>query len=258
MRLMGISRETGLKYSGKRLFHWVLGGSLLGRAFFFFVSPSINLLPSFPWVYMYVWLNHTLEILFFFAFFLLLSFWSDLISSLKGPGSPLTPTCLKWGLIAFIFSLCAIVALALGLMLGYPDQILLLDAYFAGLVNLLSIMAAILFLVCGIILWRLLRKTDQLLSVNVEKKKQFGRTVALVTALCTACFLFRVGVSIYSIAQEWNGSGTQCFDVPAAIFFLYFFLPEVLGSSLFLFLLRVPSTGARVNSQNVQDYRRIV
>jgi hypothetical protein len=39
LNLFSVSRETGLKYEGKRLFHWVLGGSLLGRAFFCFVSP---------------------------------------------------------------------------------------------------------------------------------------------------------------------------------------------------------------------------
>ncbi len=82
-RLMGISRETGLKYNGKRLFHWVLGASLLLRAFFFFVSPNLCLVRDYPWVYLYVWLNHATEVLFFFAFFLLLSFWTDLITSLK-------------------------------------------------------------------------------------------------------------------------------------------------------------------------------
>jgi hypothetical protein len=45
------------------------------------------------------------------------------------------------------------------------------------------------------------RKTDQLLTVNVEKKKSMAKTVFFVTALCTLCFAFRVIVSIYSIAQ---------------------------------------------------------
>jgi hypothetical protein len=258
-RLMGISRETGLKYNGKRLFHWVLGASLLLRAFFFFASPSLCLLPSYPWSSLYVWVNHTDEVLFFFAFFLLLSFWTDLITSLKGPGSPLTPACLKWSLVAFIIVLAAALSAALAVLLVMPQYVLLIDAFFAGLVDVLSILAAILFLVLGVILYRLLRKTDQLLTVNVEKKKSMAKTVFLVTALCSVCFIFRVIVSIYSITQEFNGSGTNSFDVPPAIVFLYFFLPEIVGSSLMLFLLRVPNAGPkRPPIQHVQEYRRIV
>ncbi len=115
---------------------------------------------------------------------------------------------------------------------------------------------ALLFLVLGIILFRLLRKTDQLITVNVEKKKSMAKTVFFVTALCTVCFAFRVIVSIYSIAQEWDGTGTNGFDVPAEVFFLYFFLPEIVGSSMMLFLLRVPKVARRAAS--VQEYHRIV
>ena len=135
-------------------------------------------------------------------------------------------------------------------------MVLLWDAIFAGVVNLLSILVALLFLVLGIILFRLLRKTDQLITVNVEKKKSMAKTVFFVTALCTVCFAFRVIVSIYSIAQEWDGTGTNGFDVPAEVFFLYFFLPEIVGSSMMLFLLRVPK--ARRAPSNVQEYHRIV
>ena len=68
VRLHQSSLETGLKYAAKRLFHWVLGASLFGRAFFFFVTPSVP--DSRPWLPLYTWLNHTLAVLFFFAFFL--------------------------------------------------------------------------------------------------------------------------------------------------------------------------------------------
>ncbi len=185
----------------------------------------------------------------------------------------MTPACLKWSLVAFIVLLAASLNTALVLVLVFPDYVLLLDAYFAGFVDMLSILAAVLFLVLGVILYRLLRKTDQLLTVNVEKKKSMAKvtfcdfscnayfdckTVFLVTALCSVCFVFRVVVSIYSITQEFNGSGTKGFDVPMAVVFLYFFLPEIVGSSLMLFLLRVPNAPKRPPIQHVQDYRRIV
>jgi hypothetical protein len=199
--LCGISKETGLRYEGKRLFHGVLFGSLIGRAFFCFVYPSIGLLPSYPWIFLFVWTNHSLEMVFFFAFFLLVTFWSDLITSLRGPGSCATAGCLRGGLIGFTAFVAAIVASFLGLMLGRPEQVLLLDAIYAGIVNLLSIAVAFLFLVLGVVLFRLLRRTDQLLTVAVEKKKSMAKTVFFVTALCTLCFAFRVGVSIYSIGR---------------------------------------------------------
>ena len=86
-----------------------------------------------------------------------------------------------------------------------------------------------------------------------------AKTVFLVTALCSVCFVFRVGVSIYSITQEFNGSGTSGFDVPMTVVFLYFFLPEIVGSSLMLFLLRVPDAPRqRAPIKHVQEYRRIV
>lgn len=162
------------------------------------------------------------------------------------------------------------------MQVGQPEYVLVFDAVYAGIVNLLSIAVAFSFLVLGIILFRLLRKTDQLLTVNVEKKKSMAKvweeickefvlfnrwkqTVFFVTALCTLCFAFRVIVSIYSMAREWDGSGTKGFDVPAEVFFLFFFLPEIIGSMMMLFLLRVPKVVTkRTVVSNVQEYRRIV
>ena len=74
-RLLVVSRQTGLRYDGKRFFHIVLAFSLLGRCAFFFVSPWICKWPPTPSIQLFIFFNHTLEILFFCAFFLLLIFW---------------------------------------------------------------------------------------------------------------------------------------------------------------------------------------
>lgn len=105
--------------------------------------------------------------IFFFAFFLLVTFWSDLITSLRGPGACVSINCLRASLIGFTLFVVSVVALFLGLIVGQPDAVLLFDAIYAGFVNLLSILVALLFLVLGVILFRLLRRTDQLLTVAV-------------------------------------------------------------------------------------------
>jgi hypothetical protein len=59
-----------------------------------------------------------------------------------------------------------------------------------------------------------------------------------------------------SLANEWNGSGTCSFDVPKEVVFLYYFLPEIAGSTFMLYLLRIPRT-KRVQA-NVQHEYKIV
>jgi hypothetical protein len=239
-----------------------VGFSLLGRAVFFFLSPWIPSFPKDPTIQIYIWFNHSLEVLFFFAFFMLLIFWMDLITSLRGPGSGPSPTCQKVSLIVFITFLVGVVLGFGGLFLGWSQgkeaKILYLDSYFAGLVSVLSVMVSVMFLIFGLILYRLLRKHDQLLTVNVEKKKQMARNIFIVTALCIVCFGFRVIVTIYSLTQEWTGDGVCGFDVPPTVFFLYFFLPEIAGSSLMLVLLRIPRRDIPKMNVQQQNYRRIV
>ena len=48
------------------------------------------------------------------------------------------------------------------------------------------------------------------------------------------------------------------YDVQPAVFFLYFFLPEIVGSVLMLFLLRVPRRDAPTSTINIQDYKRVI
>ncbi len=122
INLCSVSRETGLKYEGKRLFHWVLFGSLLGRSFFCFVSPSICRLPLFPYIFLYIWINHSLEMVFFFAFFLLSTFWTDIITSLRGPGGLCSTGCLRGGLLVVTLFVVAVVLVFLGLFLGRTGE----------------------------------------------------------------------------------------------------------------------------------------
>merc|ERR1711991_437847 len=180
VRLLMISRETGLAYNGKRVFHAVLGVSLAGRAVFFFVAPSWCSFQSEASEQLFVWSNHTLEVLFFCAFFLLLIFWMELISSLRREPSRSAARCQKVLLGVFVSGLVAMALIFLVMLLAWAktsDQVLLLDLVFAGLVNLLEILAAVMFCIFGFILYRLLRKHDQLLTVNVQKKKQMARNI---------------------------------------------------------------------------------
>merc|ERR1711991_129074 len=153
---------------------------LAARAVFFFVAPSWCSFQSEASEQLFVWSNHTLEVLFFCAFFLLLIFWMELISSLRREPSRSAARCQKVLLGVFVSGLVAMALIFLVMLLAWAktsDQVLLLDLVFAGLVNLLEILAAVMFCIFGFILYRLLRKHDQLLTVNVQKKKQMARNI---------------------------------------------------------------------------------
>lgn len=260
VRLLIIAKETRLKYNGKKLFHVVIAISLFGRAAFFFMWTLRDQIPSFPSA-LFAWFNHSLELVFFLAFFLLLVFWVDLIATLRNSVN-VFPLSLRVALGIVLSIVVGAFAVFLGLILTYQSnvsELLFLDALYAGLVDVLSVATAIAFLVFGVILYRLLRQQNQLLTVHAEKKKSMAKNVFVVTILCTLCFLFRVGTSVYSISLEWNGSGEQNFDVPSWVFFMYYFLPEILGTSLMLFLLRIPrrESSNRMTSLNA-GYRPIV
>ena len=80
--------------------------------------------------------------------------------------------------------------------------------------------------------------------------------IAIVTLLVAVCFSFRIGVSIYSLTLEFSGTA-NAYDVPPLVFFLYFFLPEIVGSLLMLYLLRIPRPKQQ-QLNNIQDYKRII
>lgn len=170
IRLFFMSRQTGLAYNGKRFFHVVLGISLLGRVCYFIISPFLCAFKASPAIQLFIWSNHTLEVLFFCAFFLLLIFWVDLISSLQREPSRKRAICQKTSLGIFLGLLLATICLFLLLALVWANsnsrRVLILDIYYASVVDVLELGATAMFLAFGWVLFSLLRRHDELLTVN--------------------------------------------------------------------------------------------
>jgi THH1/TOM1/TOM3 domain len=251
IRFVRGSKRVMLSFTAKKLFHAVLVLMLLIRSMFFLMLPSINgsgALSKCPAWVLVCW-NHWAEFLFIINYYILLVFWIDFYSHLRGQESRwlrrrrifivLSTTAVLLANVVLTLASAA-VSYVYSSALRTQSVLTLVDASWALFGAALFLMMACGFLVYGV---RLHNELKQHVALGIKLRHSGATPILLIGAICTLCFSARAAVNVYSASVslddvvDGNPSETKDFNLPWWVTDLFYSFTEVLPSALMIVLL---------------------